>query len=163
MYIWKDTSRKIYSCFLIHFNRKKNVIFQFDYKKFLQYIKGELAFPEPKCYSFTLPEINGIEAGFSGASVLPKASKIIFTASVEDTDNAYDDGEILGSMIGTIDLLDAGISDTFEYCLIPHGEEKLKIESVTVDSEDSNEGANLILISDDDKGNSTLVKCKLVW
>lgn len=148
---------------LFLFNRKKNVIFQFDYKLFLEYLKGESGFPFPKCYSFTLPEINGIEAGFSGASVLPKASKIIFTASVEDTDNAYYDGEILGSMIGTIALLDAGISDTFEYCLIPHGEEKLKIESVTVDSEDSNEGANLILISDDDKGNSTLVKCKLVW
>jgi hypothetical protein len=147
---------------LFLFNRKKNVIFQFDYKLFLQYLKGEFGFPTPKCYTYTLPKINHIEAGFSGATVLPKASKIIFTASVEDTDNAYDDGEILGSLIGTIDLSDEGVSDAFDYCLIPNSKEKLKVESVTVVQEHSDGSAVLILISDDDKGNSTLVRSKLV-
>lgn len=148
---------------LFLFNRKKNVVFEFDYDRLLQYLRGEATFPTPKFHTFTLPKINNIEAGFSGAAILPKASKIIFTASVEATDNAYDDGEILGSLIGIIDLSEEAISDTFDYCLIANAKEKLKVESVTVVKENSDRSAVLVLLADDDKGNSTVVRSKLVW
>jgi hypothetical protein len=148
---------------LFLFNRKKNVIFQFDYPQLLSYLRGESGFATPKIYTYTLPSIKGIEAGFSGAAILPKASKIIFTASVEATDNAYDDGEILGSMVGLIDLSEEDISSTYDYCLIPNNREKLKVESVTIAQENSDRSAVLVLIADNDKGNSTLVNGKLFW
>src|SRR5690606_20368636 len=86
------------------FNRKKNLIIKFQYKALLSYIKGERDFPKPEIKQYSLPIINGIEAGFSGATALLGEPRIIFTASVENTDNAYDDGEILGSFIGMIDI-----------------------------------------------------------
>ena len=58
----------------------------------------------------TLPSINGIFSGFSGAcfASTPPISKhdrtILWTSSVEDTKNAIDDGSVLGSFLGTYDL-----------------------------------------------------------
>src|SRR3712207_8318455 len=46
------------------------------------------------------PEINGLKAGFSGASFFE--DKIFITASVENTNDAYLDGEVLGSFVGYI-------------------------------------------------------------
>lgn len=149
---------------LFLFNRNKNIIFQFDYDKLLHYLKGEtMMFPMPTAYSFNLPKINHIEAGFSGATVLKSASKIIFTASVEHTDNAYDDGEILGSFIGIIDLSNNVISSSFDFCMVPQHNNKLKIESVAIDNENSIGNTSLLLIADDDKGSSTILKGTLNW
>ena len=90
-------------------------------------------------------------------------SKIIFTASVENTDNAYDDGEILGSFIGIIDLSNNEISSLFDFCMVPQDKSKLKIESVAIDDENSIGNTTLILIADDDQGSSTLIKSNLTW
>ena len=145
------------------FNRKKNLIIKFNYQDLLTYIKGERDFPEPEIRQFYLPKINGIEAGFSGATALQDEAKIIFTASVENTDNAYDDGEILGSFIGMIDISNNKISQFFEYCEIPNTAANLKVESVTIEEEISSGETKVILITDDDKGNSTLLESMLSW
>ncbi|HLV41300.1 MAG TPA: hypothetical protein VKY37_03385 [Brumimicrobium sp.] len=145
------------------FNRNKNVIFKFDYCAFSAYIRGEGSFPKPEIKQFTLPEINGIEAGFSGATILKSQAKIIFTASVEDTDNAYDDGEILGSIIGMIDVSNDTIADSYSACLIPNGTENYKVESITIEEEISSETVKVVMITDDDKGNSILLKGLLSW
>jgi len=145
------------------FNRKKNLVIQFDYTDFLNYLKGETVFPQPKITQYSLPTINGIEAGFSGAATLKDDSKIIFTASVEDTDNAYDDGEILGSYIGIIDISDNNISQSFDYCQIPNGDATLKVESVSIEKEISTGKTEVMLITDDDKGNSVILRSILVY
>lgn len=49
-----------------------------------------------------LPEINEIQATFTDAILIDDS--IYFLAAAENTNSTYDDGEILGSMIGTIDL-----------------------------------------------------------
>ena len=148
---------------LFLFNRKKNLIIRFDYKDLLAYIKGERVFPKPEIRQFFLPEINGIEAGFSGATALIDEPKIIFTASVENTDNAYDDGEILGSLIGVIDISNNTIAKSFDYCKISNAGAHLKVESVTVEKEISPRKTEVVLISDDDKGNSVIVTGILQW
>ena len=145
------------------FNRKKNLIIKFNYQDLLTYIKGERDFPEPEIRQFYLPKINGIEAGFSGATAIQDEAKIIFTASVENTDNAYDDGEILGSFIGMIDISNNKISQFFEYCEIPNTAANLKVESVTIEEEISSGETKVILITDDDMGNSTLLESMLTW
>ena len=166
--IFKDSELNIeasafYNNHIFLFNRKKNLIIKFEYNKLLSYIKGELDFPKPEITQFSLPKINGIEAGFSGATALKGEPKIIFTASVEDTDNAYDDGEILGSFIGIIDISKNTISDVFTYCEIPNAEANLKVESVTVEEEISSGKTKLVLITDDDKGNSIILESVLLW
>lgn len=143
------------------FNRTKNIIICFDYKELLNYIKGDCPYPNPEVTEFHLPKINGIGAGFSGATTLKNEAKIIFTASVENTDNAYDDGEILGSFIGMIDISTNNISNSFNYCHIPCSTVNLKVESVTVEEENSVGETKIILITDDDKGNSVILKCIL--
>ncbi len=145
------------------FNRKKNLIIKFNYPDLLAHLKGETAFPNPEITEFSLPKINGIEAGFSGATTLKNVSKIIFTASVEATDNAYDDGEILGSFLGIIDISNDAVSNVFDYCSVPNAVDKLKVESITVDEEISAGKTKIILITDDDQGNSTIIESMLLW
>lgn len=148
---------------LFLFNRKKNLVIRFEYNELLAYLKDEMAFPKPEIRSFILPSINGIEAGFSGATALKGEAKIIFTASVENTDNAYDDGAILGSFIGMIDISNNSISDVFNYCEVPNTEAHLKVESVTVEKEMAFGQTEVVLITDDDKGNSIILKSTLLW
>lgn len=145
------------------FNRRKNLMIKFEYDKLLSYIKGEIAFPIPEITQFDLPKIKGVESGFSGATTLKNQSKIIFTASVEDTDNAYDDGEILGSFIGVIDISNHAISNAFEYCEIPNMDINFKVESVTVADEISPMQTKLVLVTDNDLGSSTVIESLLLW
>lgn len=145
------------------FNRNKNLIVKFKYTDLLSYIKGEINFPQPEVKHILLPKINGIEAGFSGATVLESEQKIIVTASVENTDNAYDDGDILGSFIGAIDISNNQISDLVSYCKIPNTDETLKVESVTIKEAISKGSTKVVLVTDDDKGNSSLIECILSW
>jgi hypothetical protein len=60
--------------------------------------------PNLKIYTFQLDQLDNVQAGFSGAHVAD--GKLFFTASVEKTPNAIDDGEIAGSFAGWIDLAD---------------------------------------------------------
>jgi hypothetical protein len=145
------------------FNRKKNLIIRFEYKELLAFIKDEAPFPTPEIRSYTFPQIQGMEAGFSGATAMVGESKIIFTTSVENTDNAYDDGEIIGSLIGIIDISNYSLSGSYSYCQIPNATTNLKVESVTVEEEVSSSKARVVLIADDDKGNSTLLRGLLQW
>lgn len=140
------------------FNRKKNLIIRFDYQAFLKHLNDRLFFPEMQISAYHLPEINGIEAGFSGATISAALSKIIFTATVEDTDNAYDDGEILGSLVGTIDLIKNEPSANFEWCAVSNKGEKLKVESVVLDKVVSNTEVKLVFVTDDDRGNSLVLR-----
>ena len=99
---------------LFLFNRNKNLILAFQYADLLAYIKGEKAFSLPIIKHFALPRLNGIEAGFSGATSLKNQPKLLFTASVENTTNAYDDGEIMGRFIGMIDISEGTIDNIYE-------------------------------------------------
>lgn len=145
------------------FNRGRNVIFSFSYKKLMEHFEGLIPFPNPKTTLFDLPKINGIEAGFSGATVFQDKPFIIFTASVENTDNAYNDGEILGSFIGIIDIINNDISNLFKSASIPNQVTPLKVESVTVDNETSERETSVILVTDSDGGKSMILKCQLKW
>ena len=49
---------------------------------------------------FKLPKIKGVRTSFTDAILVD--DKIYFLASAEDTTSTYDDGEVLGSIIGSI-------------------------------------------------------------
>jgi len=145
------------------FNRNKNVVIFFRYDELLAYVQGDGSFPSIQTKHITLPKLNGIEAGFSGAVALKNEPKILFTASVENTSNAYDDGEILGSYIGMLDITKNFADNNIPYCLVEDTKEKLKVESISVINEASEGKAEVVLITDNDKGASELIKGLLLW
>ncbi|MDN3674250.1 hypothetical protein QWY99_14395 [Flavobacterium branchiarum] len=51
---------------------------------------------------YKLPKIKGVRSSFTDAILVD--NKIYFLATAEDTESTYNDGEILGSFIGRIDL-----------------------------------------------------------
>ena len=144
------------------FNRRKNVIFTVNYKDFLGFIENNSPLPEIKFIEFKLPDTNGIEAGFSGATAWGK-SKILVTSSVEDTDNAYDDGEILGSFIGVISVDNNKINKTINWVSIQNENKSLKIESIAVDNENSEKDIDVVLVTDSDGDKSLILKGNLKW
>lgn len=140
------------------FNRANNVVIRFDYQQFLEYL-WEGDFPVLEMVQVALPAIKGYEAGFSGATKWGD-SQVIFTASVEQTDDAYNDGEIIGSLVGVLEVTDFSATKVMCYSLIPNlGNKALKVESVTV-SEISGTTPHLIFITDDDHGNTELIKAR---
>jgi hypothetical protein len=57
-----------------------------------------------RLHEANLPRLGDREAGFSGADDWPEIDSLVFSASVENADNAYDDGEVPGSFLRLIPL-----------------------------------------------------------
>lgn len=143
------------------FNRGGNFIFSFSLPCFLAYCNQEATFPKPKIYDYTLPEMKGLEAGFSGATISVDKSYLIFTASVEDSPNAYDDGDILGSFLGVIGIKDGGLNQEFLIHKIPNPGFPLKVESVIVDEKLSDTITDLVLVTDNDGAPSEILRVRM--
>lgn len=83
------------------FHNEKLYLFQrgngADAKNGIIIINGNFKFKNIK-----LPKIKHVEATFTDAVLV--GGKIYFLASAEDTLSTYDDGEVLGSIIGCIDI-----------------------------------------------------------
>ena len=141
--------------FLYLFNRANNVIIKTDYQEFLKSLRTS-GIPHLTFVRIKLPIIEGVEAGFSGATLL-RGSELVFTASVEATNNAYNDGEIIGSLIGILDISSFKNVKIKNFVQIPNIKQNIKVESVAVTSISEKEG-KLFLITDDDKGNTNLIK-----
>jgi hypothetical protein len=145
------------------FNRGINMVLNYKMKDFMEHIEGKRTSPEPAIYQFNLPRIDGIEAGFSGAGIIPGKDKIVFTASVENTSNWIDDGPVLGSFVGVIDLKELGKSLKPE-CVRVVNEGKslnIKIESVTTLSSSGEGEIHLLLVTDSDGGDSEMIEAVL--
>jgi hypothetical protein len=90
---------------------------------------------------FKLPKLNGVESSFTDAIQLK--NKIYFLATAEDTDSTYDDGEILGSIIGRIDIETMEID--FHYKI----SDKLKLEGIAL-YEETDENITFLICEDND-------------
>jgi len=147
---------------LFLFNRRKNLVISFNYEEFLEHVINGGQLPEIRIREVLLPKINDIEAGFSGATAFQMRPVLIFTASVEDTDNAYDDGEVLGSFIGLLDITSGEILHKPHSIESPdenHG--MLKVESVAIEKVISDREYKLLLTTDSDGGDSLLLRATL--
>ena len=141
------------------FNRGENKVIVFKEDDFVHYLSHPSDLPKMKVYSLDLPNIDGIVSGFSGATSDEKNGKILFTASVENTSDWVQDGEVLGSFVGIFD------PDKLHQHYTPHtsliedenGPLRIKVESITLDDTASNE-YHCALITDSDGGISELLK-----
>lgn len=80
--------------------------------------------PNPEFFEVRLPKIKHIETSFTDAILVE--DKIYFLATAEDTTSTYDDGEILGSLIGRMN------SKTFEIELTQKISDTQKFEGLTL-------------------------------
>ncbi|WP_299819866.1 hypothetical protein [uncultured Pontibacter sp.] len=156
--------------YLLHrsIGNKANVLFRFDTGDFKDYILGNAGLPAAAAYYFMLPAVGQNGAGFSGAYT--SEGKLFVTASVEATSNAIDDGEVLGSFIGVIDLLALPYaSDAANPLQVPAVQltntngsvYKGKAESLIVTMPENQNKYKAIIVTDDDKGGSELLEVEL--
>ena len=140
-------------------NRGNNVVFSIVLSEFLKYCRVGLDFPIPTINHYSLPKIKGLRAGFSGATVF--RDNLIFTASVEDSPNAYEDGEIFGSFLGIIKIRDNSLLQEAILTEIPNLGSPLKLESVIVDNIISEKEVALILVTDNDGAPSQILRMNM--
>lgn len=89
-----------------------------------------------------LPKIKHVETTFTDAIVV--GDKIYFLAAAEDTNSTYDDGEVLGSIIGCMDIKTFTIDFSYEIS------NQHKFEGLTF-FEKTGEGITFLLCEDNDK------------
>jgi hypothetical protein len=147
------------------FNRGKNRIFKLDVTKFFSHVENNAPVPSLEICSATLPFLNGIESGFSGAALSLDAKYIVFTASVENTPNWVDDGEILGSFVGIFPLDEFGASCN-PGCIaitdLARNILKIKVESVAVQKSASPNTLRLLMVTDNDGDSSELIEAEIL-
>jgi len=145
-----------------------NTIFRFKKEEFLDYLMEGKDLSNASAFYIRLPQIGSYEAGLSGACIFD--DKLFFSASIERTLNAVDDGEVLGSFVGFIPLYTLGrAGDAANPLKVAAVQLKNtdgtmytgKAESVLVQAKDENGGYKAILVSDDDQGHSELLKVTL--
>ena len=91
--------------YLYLLNRHNNEMYMFPESGFRSFIKHRSTEDLTlEGYRYELPVYKNDSARFSGASILSEKNQILFSATIETTDNWEDDGKILGSFMGRIDL-----------------------------------------------------------
>jgi hypothetical protein len=120
----------------------------------------EPAAPAPTVVAawFSLPEIDGCPAGFSGATLVD--GQLFVTASVENTPDAVLDGAVLGSFVGVVNQ--QALTVTFARLVWADGRiYQGKVEGIAVRQLHVKQ-VELLLVTDDDAGGSTAVTAHLL-
>ncbi len=134
----------------------------FALSEFMAYLK-QPAGPVPAytVIRFQLPTIRGIKAGFSGASFFD--DKIFITASVENTNDAYLDGEVLGSFVGYIPVAQAPNPEVQTTRLRDRSGRfyRGKVESISIIQKNADHQYRALAITDNDNGQSELLELEL--
>jgi hypothetical protein len=140
------------------FNRGKNKLISMKTEHFIEYINGKKASIKIKENTIELPSLNGVKAGFSGATIDVENKRILFSASVENTSNWVDDGAVYGSYIGIIVPSELQHHYTPECALLEKDKTLLiKVESLTI-IESSKEKTKIVAVTDSDGSVSKLLE-----
>jgi hypothetical protein len=137
-----------------------NVLISYDMPSFYDYITGKsLLLPSPAIHTYALPVLSGRQSGFSGATPIPGMNALLVTASVEDTDTEIEDGTVLGSYAGIIDL----DTHSIQYApFIENGQPYTgKVESIAVHRKVGNYSLLAIAVTDTDSGASDLLVAEI--
>ena len=148
-------------------NAGRNLLLQVPLKDLMSYMSGATRkITHIRLHEVLLPSLNGVQAGLSGADFWPEIDSLVYSASVEQTDNAHDDGDVLGSYLGLIPLSllkdGATLDLTRSAQLITKANAPLatKVESIVLTHTDHG-SATGALLSDNDDGSSGFFELKL--
>jgi hypothetical protein len=160
---------------LFLFNRANNTglntVVYFDLEEFIVYLtENDEMIPFPKIQNFTLPAIDSIPSGFTGATAFE--NKLFITAAAEDTSNPVADGEVSGSLIGLLKLVATdnirggnreAIDTKLQHSLIDEKGERYKgkVESISIHEKDSDTKYIALAVTDDDNGGSELLMLEI--
>ncbi|MBK6951639.1 MAG: hypothetical protein IPO32_01170 [Crocinitomicaceae bacterium] len=148
--------------FLYLLNRADNSIIRFAYNEFELFLTNANHPLEFTLHKFSLPHVDDVQVAFSGGTLIPGTGTLIFTASAEKTENWIDDGAILGSYAGIIEL--ENLTDFNKPQVVSIQEDgnalQIKIESVTVKSSTRHK-IQLVMVTDSDGGPSELIEANL--
>ncbi|MDC5848789.1 hypothetical protein OPW32_06110 [Vibrio europaeus] len=144
-------------------NSGTNVIFRLRLDEFVQYLEGQTdSVNEIVVTHVQLPVYQDYEATLSGAEYWPEAEQLVFTASIEATGDAYNDGDILGSFVGTVPVNQLGVHGSkldltkTTMPVMKNGQRVItKVETVAI-TESSSDKIKGVLLSDNDDGTSEL-------
>jgi len=157
--------------FLYIFNRENNAILRFDMPEFIEFIQGHTeGLPFPTIIKADLPEIDSIQAEFSGADYFDE--KLFFTAAAENTSNAIDDGEIKGSAVGIVSFdgeektrgkITSGFTAKISnFTVLPKIESlPVKVESISIYEKENDSTYIAIAVCDDDLGGSDILMIQI--
>lgn len=141
-------------------NAGRNLLLRVPLKALLSYMSGASdKVADIRLHEVLLPSLGGVRAGLSGADFWPEVDSLVFSASLERTDNARDDGAVLGSYLGLIPLSllkeGATLDLTRSAQLITRADAPVatKVESVVLTHTDRG-SATGALLSDNDDGSS---------
>ena len=145
-----------------------NLIFALKRTELIDYMFGKLdRLSKIETYKVKLPTVGTFEAGLSGADFWAKNNSLVYTASVEATGDSYNDGAILGSFVGVIDLDRLKEGEILD--LTPNSVPLLdksgrvvitKAESLAIQDSEEDEIKGVI-VSDNDDGTSEFFRFKL--
>ena len=154
------------SIYLFHRgNLSTNFIAAVSKFDFLKYFDIGSPIPQINLHQFNLPDHEGTSSGFSGACITPDSLGLLFTASLEATDNEIYDGEVVGSYVGLIPLRTinkgkyiASILTDRDKSILP-----LKLEGISVIKNISakHEQFQALAVIDNDDGTSKFVKINI--
>lgn len=133
-----------------------NSVMEYDTRAFMEYLDNTtLPVPASKVMVFALPQLRNRYAGFSAASTF--GGSILFSASVEDTDNEIDDGATLGSFIGRIDG-----NELQWICAVEQDSAiaPVKIEGISILEADAN-GFEILAVTDNDADASEVLHIQI--
>lgn len=150
---------------LFLFNRETNLVLEYSLKDFMYFLEHQSALPTFQMYQLQLPQLEGLQAKVSGATTIPSTNQLLITASVEDSPNTYDDGDVLGSYVGMISINQ--LKDGYQpKCILLKEHEqtlKVKVESVEIVKVINDQHYQLALVTDSDGGISELILAELSW
>lgn len=112
-------------------------------------------------YDFNLPVEDGVQARFSGAQKVKGEHTLLFSATLERNEPGKRDGEILGSYIGLIPLMQVNKGEISIGRVMKDGQPYTgKIESLDI-YEESDTMMKIHAVTDNDQGTSTFLKLRL--
>ncbi len=143
----------ITSSHLFLVNRENSALYEYSLEEFNKFMLDN-TIPTPKIRHYKLPTLNMIESTFSGLDYNQEKNCLVFTASVEDNTDPINDGNILGSFIGEIDLNKLNESNLKAFVFKKDNTIlQIKAESVSV----MEQGKYKVVTDSDGKGSKILV------
>ncbi|MGB3076705.1 MAG: hypothetical protein WBB36_15355, partial [Chitinophagales bacterium] len=109
-----------------------------------------------------LPMLHGLQAGISGACIVPGNNMALFTASLENTSNAIDDGPSAGSYIGLLGIAEKKCVLIDLVLLNDENRPFLgKVESIAVTRFNGTDKIDALAVCDEDGNPSQLLKLEI--
>lgn len=146
---------------LVLLNRYPRALFTMDWAEIQQYWLGIADFPQISSVQYLDDPHQHAQVGFSGLTYFPHLSSLLFSASTEGTNNAYDDGKIGTSYLGLIQMnSDVPPLETMVPILENGTPLAVKVESVSIGKAIGADQWQVWAVTDADGGLSELLE---IW